>query len=786
MHLRQALLGQRVEGPLRRLHPAGPFRRARADPALGVQEDVRPVARELLLHGIDDLTSLGRVERAPLLLVHRVVALVAVARVAPAAVLRAGDHRQHEVGVDQRHPVPHRQIEVEVLPVGRGDRVERGARVERALRDRDPDLAEVGLDDLEAAVDAGEVARDDHLVRHLVAVGDADAVRPLLVAERVERPVGEVEVERLWLDGGVVPRAGRGRDDRRRRLRRVEPDDVRDLVAVDGVGHRLLHLRVQELAVVRLLRVRVDDEVVLGDARHLLDGEACPLHGLDRGRRDGLERVELVRLERRDHRVVVRVHLQPESLDVRLRPVEARVALEERDLVLLELGQRERTAGDDRRRVREALEVLALVRGMRRPDVLGQDRELLELRQHVPDRARVVDDQGVRVGRRRVLDVRDEAGGVRGGPALQGDVGVDRPGGVRGGQRLPVRPFRVRPRLERPGLAVLRGVPRGREVGREVELLVVLDEERVDVHEGRVGILVEGHERIERVDPRARPEPEDTALLHVLGRIGRRGRLAAAAGSSQRDDGNRRRGQAQVPHVVPPRTKGSWSTVSVRASASSVHVTPSGSVARCFPWPKGSLYITGTCRGSRCSSSTSSSDFVRGHSGRSSRQSHFSISPTTTPATCSSFPAWLSCVSIPSTYQGGASTSSKKRMQPSISSSHGVPIVCSSSQRQPPTSGAVTRPGAIARTYGSSGVSGHLAGRLAGEHADEPLPGELARLLLTDTDEADAVEGREAGALAERDVERGDVGVADEGLWMLGDDGEVEVRNRLHRPVATL
>src|SRR5207244_4046673 len=99
------------------------------------------------------------------------------------------------------------------------------------------------------------------------------------------------------------------------------------------------------------------------------------------------------------------------------------------------------------------------------------------------------------------------------------------------------------------------------------------------------------------------------------------------------------------------RRNGSSSTVSVRASASSVQRTPSGSDARCFPWPSGSLYSTGTPSGSRCSSSTSSSDRLRAQSDacRRSPQSQPSISPTTTPATPASVPACPSCVSIPST-----------------------------------------------------------------------------------------------------------------------------------------
>ena len=50
--------------------------------------------------------------------------------------------------------------------------------------------------------------------------------------------------------------------------------------------------------------------------------------------------------------------------------------------------------------------------------------------------------------------------------------------------------------------------------------------------------------------------------------------------------------------------------------------------------------------------------------------------------------------------------SSKKRIAPSSSISHGVPIVCIRSQRQPPTSGAVTFPPWIDRTHGSSGLAG--------------------------------------------------------------------------------
>ena len=70
------------------------------------------------------------------------------------------------------------------------------------------------------------------------------------------------------------------------------------------------------------------------------------------------------------------------------------------------------------------------------------------------------------------------------------------------------------------------------------------------------------------------------------------------------------------------------------SSASSVAVTPSGSVARCLPWPSGRLWMTGTPSGPSRSSSTSSIDFTRGKSFEPGcGQSQFVISPTTTPAT---------------------------------------------------------------------------------------------------------------------------------------------------------
>src|SRR5439155_2721324 len=104
----------------------------------------------------------------------------------------------------------------------------------------------------------------------------------------------------------VVPAAGRRRDDRAGGLRRSEEDDLDDLGSVDGVRERFLELEVEKLSVLLLLRVRVEDEVGLVESWNVGDREAGVLQRLDRGRRNGLDRVDLMGLERGDHRIVVR------------------------------------------------------------------------------------------------------------------------------------------------------------------------------------------------------------------------------------------------------------------------------------------------------------------------------------------------------------------------------------------------------------------------------------------------------------------------------------------------
>src|SRR6478735_7108464 len=58
---------------------------------------------------------------------------------------------------------------------------------------------------------------------------------------------------------------------------------------------------------------------------------------------------------------------------------------------------------------------------------------------------------------------------------------------------------------------------------------------------------------------------------------------------------------------------------------------------------------------------------------------------------------------------------------------------------------------------------------------------ELARVLVADTHQAIPVEGREAGALPDRHVQRSDVRVADKRLRVGGDEIEVEVGDHLAR-----
>ena len=130
---------------------------------------------------------------------------------------------------------------------------------------------------------------------------------------------------------------------------------------------------------------------------------------------------------------------------------------------------------------------------------------------------------------------------------------------------------------------------------------------------------------------------------------------------------------------------------------------------------------------------------------------------------------------------GGSSTSSKNRIAPSKTGSHGVPSRWTNVKRFPPTIGAVTRPPAIVRTYGIVRVAGHLAGAAARERRDGGVPGERLALGDPHRSEAGPVERREPGLLPQRDVQVRDVGEAHQRLRVRGDQVVVEVGEDLDR-----
>ena len=175
---------------------------------------------------------------------------------------------------------------------------------------------------------------------------------------------------------------------------------------------------------------------------------------------------------------VVCEELQPEAVDVRLRPVEGGVALEQGDLLRRVLVQDERPAGDDRRVVAEPRQRLAVAGRVLGPDVLGEDRHLLDLREHVRDGPLVGQHHGGGVRRGGALHVGDVARGVGGRAVLVLEDRAVGPGDVGGRQRLAVGPLGVRLGVEGPGEPVGALLPAAREVRDELQLGVVLDQHR--------------------------------------------------------------------------------------------------------------------------------------------------------------------------------------------------------------------------------------------------------------------------------------------------------------------
>ena len=236
---------------------------------------------------------------------------------------------------------------------------------------------------------------------------------------------------------------------------------------------------------------------------------------------------------------------------MRLGAVEGRVALEQHDLLGRVLGQDERAAGHDRRVVLEPGQRLAVAGGVLGPDVLGQDRRLLHLRQHVGHRPLVGQHQGGRVRRGGALHVRDVARRVGRRPVLVLEDGRVGPGRVGRGQRLAVGPLGARLGVEGPDLPARALGPAAREVRHELQLRVVLDQHGIDVLERHIGVALECDERIERVDAGIAAQPEHAA---VLDRAAGSPAAPSAGGRHERHGGRRRdqRGRPAAPARVPP------------------------------------------------------------------------------------------------------------------------------------------------------------------------------------------------------------------------------------------
>ena len=109
--------------------------------------------------------------------------------------------------------------------------------------------------------------------------------------------------------------------------------------------------------------------------------------------------------------------------------------------------------------------------------------------------------------------------------------------------------------------------------------------------------------------------------------------------------------------------------------------TPNGSVsigrAVC---PTGAPNTIGTPSGAKIRVATSFTLSVPGGGLLSGK------SPRTTPVTPRSLPACFRCINARSTCQGFMARSSRTRIAPRVSSSHGVPIVASTKFKQPPRS----------------------------------------------------------------------------------------------------
>ena len=185
-----------------------------------------------------------------------------------------------------------------------------------------------------------------------------------------------------------------------------------DLLAVDRVVEGLAQLQVLSSSrVVLLLRVRVEDEVGLVDARHLRDVEAGLLQRLDRRRRHVFDRVDLVapsarRRARRRSRTSAARSRRPAASARRSESLRWKSAI----WSFLNFVSVNGPGADDRaRRSRTS--------SGRRPCgpcagsrcASGGSRTAGTAQSTLPAGCLVVDDERVRVRRLGALDVRDQA-----------------------------------------------------------------------------------------------------------------------------------------------------------------------------------------------------------------------------------------------------------------------------------------------------------------------------------------------------------------------------------------
>ena len=257
--------------------------------------------------------------------------------------------------------------------------------VDHLLLHADADLREVLLEDVRQRGRRSPrfMRADQERVLHLHAVGDADAVAALGVAQIVEQLVGL----------GHVALGDRHR--RRHELRHVLVEQQRAAGHGEAAVHRVDHGRAVDGEVERLPHLERcgargasccswsrSRRAVWGCRRRspAIWRFASLLMRGRRRRRQQVDAVDLAGLERLHGGVGVGEQLVAVAGDQRLRPVEGVDALEDRRALDVELldGRtgRQRPRSPSAGSMRHRLELGAVARGVLGPEVLGQDRQL--------------------------------------------------------------------------------------------------------------------------------------------------------------------------------------------------------------------------------------------------------------------------------------------------------------------------------------------------------------------------------------------------------------------------